>query len=77
MKFLVLIIGSAVAFLMLKYRRPIKDFTGDIGFAEKVFGMGGTNTFIVVLAIGVFVASLMYALGTFQGLIQSTLGRFF
>lgn len=77
MKLLVLIVGSIAAFLMLKYRRPIKEFTGDFAFAEKIFGMGGTNTFIVVFAIGLFIGSLMYALGTFQGLIQATFGRFF
>lgn len=76
-KVLAIIIGFPLAFLMLRYRRPIKEFTGDIGFAEKIFGMGGTNTFIVVFAILLFIGSLMYALGTFQGLLQSTLGKLF
>ena len=77
MKFVIFIAGSVMAFFILKYRRQVKDFIGDVGFAEKILGTGGTNTFVVILAIGIFIGSLMYALGTFQGLIQSALGRFF
>lgn len=77
MKLLILLVGSVVSFLLLKYRRPVKEFVGDIGFAEKYLGAGGTNTFIVLLAILVFVGSLMYVLGTFQTLLSATLGRFF
>ena len=76
-KFLAIIIGCPLAFLILRYRRPIKDFTGDIAFAEKIFGMGGTNTFMIVFAIMIFVGSVMYAAGTFQGFLQSTLGKLF
>mgnify|MGYP003526773624 CR=1 FL=1 len=77
MKVLIVILAGIVSFLMLKYRRSLKEFVGNIGFAEKYLGMGGTNTFIVLLAILIFVVALMYALGTFQSLIQATLGRFF
>ena len=58
-KILVLVVGSLVAFLMLKYRGPIKQFTGDFSFAEKYLGSGGTNTFIVLFAILVFVFSIL------------------
>ena len=77
MKFLVLIFGSVASFFLLKYRREVKDFTGDISFAEKIFGMGGTNTFIVVFALLLFVGSLMYAFGTLDGLLEGIFGRFF
>jgi hypothetical protein len=43
-RILVILIGWPVAFLILKYRRPIKEFIGNVGFAEKFLGMGGTNT---------------------------------
>lgn len=76
-RFFAILIGFPLAILILKYRRPIKEFTGDIGFAEKIFGMGGTNTFIIIFAILLFIGSLMYALGTFQGLLQGTLGKLF
>jgi amino acid permease len=59
------------------YRGQIKDFVGDIGFAEKYLGPGGTHTFIIIFAFLCFFLSLMYYLGTLQSLLQSTLGRFF
>lgn len=74
---LAILIGFPLAILILKYRRPIKEFTGDVVFAEKIFGMGGTNTFIVVFAILLFIGSLMYAMGTFQGFLQGTVGKLF
>ena len=77
MKFVVVIIGFGVMVLMLKYRYQVKQFTGDISFAEKIFGVGGTNTFIVFLAMGIFMGSLMYGLGTLQGLLDAVFGRFF
>ena len=76
-KWLVVIISWPIAYLMLKYRRAVKEFTGDIGFAERIFGMGGTNTFIIIFAILVFILSLMYALGTIQTVFQTVLGPFF
>lgn len=76
-RFLAAIIGLPLALIMLKYRRQIKDFTGDIGFAEHYLGSGGTNTLIVLIAILVFVLSTMYALGTLQAIIQGVLGGFF
>lgn len=76
-RFLAAIIGLPLALIMLKYRRQIKDFTGDIAFAERYLGSGGTNTLIVLIAILVFVLSTMYALGTLQAIIQGVLGGFF
>ena len=77
MRILALILGSVTAYLLLRYRRPIKEFTGDMAIAEKIFGAGGTNTFIVVFALLVFIGSLMYAAGTLDAIIQGTVGRFF
>ena len=76
-RILAAIIGLPLAFVILYYRRSIKEFIGDVGFAEKIFGVGGTNTFIVVLGVFVFVGSLMYSLGTLQSLLQGLMGRFF
>jgi len=76
-KSIVLILGFIVAVLMLKYRGQIRDFTGEIGFAERYLGIGGTNRFIIIVAILVFVFSLMYALGTFEGAVTSTVGILF
>jgi len=73
---MVILLGWPLAFLVLRYRRQVKEFTGDFAFAEKYLGMGGTNTFIVLFGIVIFVGCLMYALGTLQGVLQATLGRF-
>ena len=63
--------------LILKYRRPIKEFTGDIEFAERYLGSGGTNTLIVLIGLACFILSLMWSLGTLQGILDATLGTFF
>lgn len=76
-RFLVILIGWPLAFLILKYRRPIKEFIGDVGFAERFLGAGGTNTLVVILGFLVFVLSLMYALGTIQAFVRNTFGMFF
>ncbi len=76
-KIIVLVLGALIAFFMLKYRGQVKQFTGDIDFAEKYLGSGGTNTLIVIIALLVFIASLMHFTGTLDSLIQSSLGRLF
>lgn len=76
-RFLAVIIGLPLAFVILYYRRAIKEFIGDVGFAEQYLGMGGTNTLIVIIGFLVFIGSLMYGLGTLQSLVDGTLGMFF
>jgi len=76
-RFLAVIIGCPLGFVIMYYRRAIKEFFGEIGFAERILGVGGTNTFIVLVGILVFIGSLMYSLGTFQSLLNGILGRFF
>ena len=76
-KFFVGIIGMPLALVIIYYRKQIKDFVGDIGFAEKIFGMGGTHTFIVVFAFFIFIFSLMYAMGTWQSISTEFLGPLF
>lgn len=77
MKFIVLFFCTVGSYLMLKYRRPIKEFTGDISFAEKFLGMGGTNTFIVILGILLFFGGLFYFTGSLQSILSAVFGRFF
>jgi hypothetical protein len=76
-RWLVLIIGWGIAFLILKYRRPVKEFIGDVSFAERVFGAGGTNTLIVIIGFLTWLFSLMYALGTLQVILKSLASPFF
>ncbi len=76
-KILVILIGWTAGFLMLKYRYRVKNFTGEISFAEKYLGSGGTTTFIIILAILLIIGSLMYALGTLDAFFQKSAGRIF
>lgn len=76
-RWIALLIGCPLGFVIMYFRRPIKEFIGEVGFAEQYLGMGGTNTLVVIIGILVFIGSLMYALGTFQEILQGTLGRFF
>lgn len=76
-RFLAIVIGCPLGFVIMYFKRAVKEFIGEVGFAEKIFGMGGTNTFIVLFGILLFVGSLMYGLGTLQGMVQSTVGKFF
>ena len=76
-KFLVLVLCSAISYLMLKYRGQVKQFTGDIDFAEKYLGSGGTNTLIVIIALLFFIGGLMHFTGALDSLVQNTFGSLF
>lgn len=76
-KLLVFILGGGASYLLIAYRKQIHDFTGDIGFAEKYLGTGGTFTFFIFLAIFVFVVTVMYVFGTLDGVVQEIFGRLF
>lgn len=65
-----------IGLLILVFRPRIKDFTGDIGFAEKWFGSGGTWTFFIILGVGIFVLSLMWATGSLQSFMSSKFSQF-
>ena len=66
----------AIGLLILVYRPKIKDFTGDIGFAEKWLGSGGTWTFFIILGVGIFVLSLMWATGSLQSFMVNNFSQF-
>lgn len=71
------IIGIIIGFLMIKYAYPIRQFTGAIGWAEKVFGMGGTGSAIKAIGVLVIILSFLWMTGTLGDALQGLLGRFF
>lgn len=73
----IILIFWPIAFLILRFRRPIKEFIGDVGFAERYLGSGGTNTLIVIIGFLVWLLSLMYATGSLQSILDKFLGPFF
>ncbi len=68
------LIGMIGGFLILVYRRQIKNVVGSIGFAEKIFGAGGTWTFLALLGVLIFILSLMWAMGTLQSVLTNVFG---
>ncbi len=76
-RFFVALIGIPAGFLIMIYRFQIKQFFGNISFAEQYFGQGGTYTFLIILGLVISFLSLMYGLGTFQDLFNGILAPFF
>ena len=74
---IVAIIGIPVAFIIMVYRAKLKEFTGEIAFAEKYLGVGGTYNLFILIGMVVFIFSVMYMFGSFQEISAATLGRFF
>ena len=70
-------IGIPVGFLLMIYRYRLKQFTGNIAFAEQYFGSGGTYNFFIALGLVISILSLMYALGSLQGFFSGYLGPIF
>jgi hypothetical protein len=77
MRFFVGIVGFPLGLIIIIYRERIKRFTGDMEFFEKVFGIGGTYTGILVLGIAISIGSLMYMFGTLQAMLAGILAPFF
>ncbi len=77
MRFLVGLIGIPFGFLIVVYREKVKRFTGDIGWAEKHIGPGGSYTAILLFGLMVAVGSFLYMLGTLQLFFQSVFGPLF
>lgn len=76
-RYLVLLGGIVFAVILIKYRIPIKHALGDVGWADKIFGSGGTYSLIVSVAFVSFFGSLMYFFGTFQSIVRDYLGPLF
>jgi len=63
--------------LMIVYTDHIERFTGEISFAEKYIGAGGTFTFIKLFGLTMSILAFMWVTGGIQPILQSTLGKFF
>lgn len=71
------IIGIPLGFVILFYRAAIKQFMGNIAWAEKYLGLGGTWTFIVILGVLTSVLSFLWMMGVIQGFVSDEFGAFF
>lgn len=76
-RFIVGIIGIPLGFVILYYRVPIRDFIGNIGWAEKYLGTGGTWNAIVLIGLAVSIFSFLWMLGSVQVFFLNNFGVFF
>ena len=70
-------IGLILSFLLIIYRVPVKHFMGDIGWAERYFGPGGTFTALLLIGVFGFIFSLMYMTGTLDLLLGGFINTLF
>ena len=71
------LLGMIVGMLVIIFRARIKDMTGDIGFAERYLGAGGTWTFLLLVGVLIFILSLIWAMGTLQEFFYKSAGPLF
>lgn len=77
MRYFIGFIGFVLGTLLIIYRERFKRVIGDLPFAEKWFGPGGTYTFLALAGIILGIGSIMFAFGTLQALIKALLGPLF
>jgi len=66
-----------IGVVIIIYAEKIGTFTGAIGFAEKIFGPGGTYAFVKIFGLLVSIFSIMWATGGLQIFLRSTVGGLF
>lgn len=76
-RILVGIIGIPIGFLIIYYRTQIKDWVGNIGFAEKFLGRGGTWTVLPLIGLAISILSFLWMIGNLQEIFQNLFGPFF
>lgn len=77
MRYFIGLVGFPLGIVIVVYRERIKRFTGNLGFAERWFGIGGTYTFYLIVGLVVSVLSVMYASGVLQSWLKAFLGPLF
>ncbi len=65
MRILVGLIGIVLSALLLVFRVRIRQFMGQIAWAEAKFGPGGTYTALLIAGVALFFLSLIYATDSF------------
>jgi hypothetical protein len=70
-----LLIPSGIAIIV--YSIKIGDFIGEIDFAEKIFGRGGTFAFVKLLGLCLSVFSIVWLTGDLPRWLRSTFSIFF
>lgn len=71
------LIGAILSILLIIFRVRVKHFMGDIGWAERYFGPGGTFTALLLVGVFGFFISLMIMTGTLDLILSGFANRFF
>ena len=71
------LIGVILSILLIIYRVRVKHFLGEIGWAERYFGPGGTFTALLLIGLLGFFLSLMVMTGTLNLLLGGTMDTLF
>jgi hypothetical protein len=71
------VIGIALGLLFIKFREQIHRVTGDVGFAEKYLGQGGTFTFFLLLGSATVILAILYMTGVLQSILPEMFGPYF
>lgn len=66
-----------LSILILLYRVPIRHFLGQVEWAERMLGPGGTYTFLLALAVFLFFLSLAVMTGALDVFFGGFLKQFF
>lgn len=73
-KYLIIIAFIGIGFALIVYTEPLKrNFIGQIDFAERYLGMGGTYNFLKLVGILLIVFAIAWATGTVERLIPNAL----
>lgn len=60
------LIGTVLSIVLVVYRERVVRFMGHINWAEQHLGSGGTYTLMILIALFMFIFSLMYMTNSFD-----------
>ena len=63
--------------LIIVKSAQIGDFVGEIDFAERYIGVGGTYGFIKLFGLVMIIVSMTWLTGDLPNFLQNTVGKFF
>lgn len=75
--FILGLIGIVAGLLIIKYREKLQTWTGNISFAERYLGPGGTFTLLLLIGAATVILSILYMTGILQDFIKSAAEPFF
>jgi hypothetical protein len=63
------LVGLPAGIIIIFFRFKIVQFTGKLPWAETNLGSGGTYNLMIIIGLIVWLGSLMWALGSFDGVL--------